>query len=583
MLRELIDLTRLEDFVHGLSRAAGLRVCVYDSRGGLIVASPPASEFARLTGRMPGTIPAGISMTPVPAHDPPGAVAFLGDRGLWYVAAPVYVDDRQAGWVSVGEFREESPSGEQWRTVAAAAQTDMASVIQVWERLPVLDRRGNAHAVVTARWGARLLAEWGGRESRRAAAVEETALVGDIAELLTGKLALPAILDRIVGETARVMRCRFCSLRLYDPQTRELKIAAVHNLSPQYVSKGAIVRTQNSIDDEALSGKLVYVEDASTDPRIQYPEKMRQEGIVSLLTAGVFYRGGPIGVIRVYTDHRQRFRQTQRNLLRAVAHQAAIAIVHAQLVEERLRSAKTERQLALAGEVQARMMCIPAPEHPGLETASVYQPTSHLGGDFCDFFGLCDGRLAGVVADVAGKGIPASILSASIRGALRATADCCGDTGEILTRLNRQVCLETRPSEFVTLLLMAVDARRQTVGFASAGHEPLLLVRDGEARPLGDSGIVLGLFPDERYQEQTARLRAGDLLFLHTDGVVDAMNFAGELFGRQRLLDALRQYSPLAVEQVLRNILWDVRRFVGLAEQSDDLTMAAVRALAAPG
>jgi len=579
MLRELVDPSLLEDFVHGLSRTSRLRVCVYDSHGGLIVAAAPTQDFARLTGWVPGTIPPGPTLTPVPAHDPPGAVAFLRDRGVWYVAAPVYIEDQQAGWVSVGEFREESLSGADWHAAAVAAQKDMTDVIRAWEQLPVLERRGSAHGVVTARWGARLLAEWGRRELRLAAATEETALVGDIAELLTGKLELPAILQQIVAQTARVMRCQFCSLRLYDPQTDELTIKAVYNLPDRYLTKGPVRRSQSTIDDEALAGKLVYVEDAATDPRIQYPEEMRQEGIVSLLTAGLRYRGNPIGVIRVYTDRRQRFRASQRNLLRAVAHQAAIAIVHARMIADRLRSAETERQLALAGDIQARMMLTPPPRHAGLETASVYQPTSHLGGDFCDVFELCDGRLAAVVADVVGKGIPASILSASIRGSLRATADCCGDLGELLTRLNRQVCRETRPSEFATLLLVAVDAAHRTLSYCNAGHEPPLLLRDGQVQRLVEGDIVLGLFPNETYRAHQVALRPGDLLLLYSDGAIDAMNFAGEQFSRERLMESLRQYGGLAIKQVLHNLVWDIRRFVGLAEQADDLTMIAVRVL----
>lgn len=577
MLRELVDLSLLEDFVHGLSRSSGLRVCTYDSRGGLIAAAPPLSAFARLTACRLEKIRAGLTMTPVPAHDPPGAVAFVEERGVWYVAAPVYVYDQQAGWVSVGEFRETAAPPAAWTQADATHSGGDGPLGPAWQGLPLLDRRGDSHAVVTVRWGARLLADWSRRETRLMAASEEAALVGDIAELLTGEEELPAILNRIVADTARVMRCRFCSLRLYNPQTNELTITAVHNLPPRYLAKGPLLRKHNSLDDEALTGKVVYVEDAASDPRIQYPDEMRREGIVSLLTAGLLYRGQPIGVIRVYTDRRRRFRAAQRNLLRAVAHQAATAIMHARMVAERLRAAETERQVALAGELQARMMRVPPPRVPGLVTASVYQPSSRLGGDFCDIFQLCDGRLAVAIADVVGKGIPASLLSASVGGALRASAEQCGDLGELLTRLNRQACRETSTSEFVTLLVAALDVDNHRLGYANAGHEPLLLLRDGQVRPLTEGDTVLGINPNETYHEHSSPLAAGDTLLLYTDGATEAMNFAHDLFGRERLVEALRQYGGLAINQVLRNILWDIRRFAGLAEQSDDLTMVGVR------
>ncbi|HOO16605.1 MAG TPA: SpoIIE family protein phosphatase [Phycisphaerae bacterium] len=566
MLRELIDISQQEDFALGLSRISGLRVCTFDTDGRLIVAGGPISGFARLTGHTTPLIPAGVELVPVPAHDPPAAVAFIPNGGSWYIAAPVYCDDQKAGWVAVGEFREDGQ-----------APSQLPDVLGLWNMLPLLDRRGTSHSVITARWGARLLAEWCRREARVSAATQEAALIGDVAELLTGRLELDAILDRIVADTARVMRCEFCSLRLYDPKTNELRIKAVYGLSKRYIGKGAIVRYESSIDDEALSGRMVYVEDAAQDPRIQYPEEMRREGIKSFLTAGLIYRGEPIGVLRVYTNRRQRFRRTQRHLLRAVAHQAAMAIVHARMLQERLRSAETERQLALASDLQARMMCVPAPERSGIVTARVYQPSFGLGGDFCDIFTLCDGRLTAVVADVVGKGIPASLLSSMVRGALYATAQGCDDLGELLNRLNRQICGETLPSEFVTLLVIAVDVERRLLGYASAGHEPLLLMRQGVVREYGNGSMVLGIDATETYREHRVELQTGDMILLYTDGLVEAMNFSGELFGRERLFAALREYGGLALDQVLQSILWDLRRFVGLAEQSDDVTMIGLR------
>lgn len=579
MLSELIDIALLEDFARGLARSIGLRVSVHNARGELIAAADPLSELARPQSCRMERIPPGQNMTPVPAHDPPGSVAFVENRGVWHVAAPVYAEDQQAGWVAVGEFREQAQPNADWCAARLAAGGTVAGVAAAWERLPMLNRSGSSHVVVAARWGARLLSEWCRRESRLLAVREEAALVGDIAELLTGREGLQAILDRIVADTARVMKCRFCSLRLYDPENDELRIQAVHNLSDRYLGKGAIIRAQNPIDDEALTGAVVYVEDAATDPRVQHRDQMRREGIVSQLTAGMMYRGKPVGVIRVYTDRRRRFRPTQRNLLRAVAHQAATAIVHAQLVEERLRSADTERQLALAGDLQARMMRIPPPEHAGLATASVFQPSSHLGGDFCDIFELRDGRLAAVVADVVGKGIPASILSASTQGALRAMAEECTDLGEVLTRLNRQACRETTSSEFATLLLIAFDVEHRRLSYCSAGHEPPLLLRDGDVRRLTAGDMVLGLDPSETYAEHSVAICPGDTILLFTDGAIDAMNFDGELFGRARLQAALQNYGPMTIDQVLRNTLWDIRRFIGLAEQADDLTMVGVRVL----
>jgi len=577
MLREVIDTASLEDFVYGLARAARLRVCVYDRHGELIVASPADNDFALLTRHVLQRLPANMPLTPVPAHDPPGAVAFVESQAIWYVVAPVYADDRQAGFVAIGEFRAQPPSPEHWPLPPGTHGLDRTILQRAWEKLPELDRRGHALAVVTARWGARQLAQWGRREARLMTATEQVALVGDIADLLTGEQDLQKVLNRIVADTARVMQCPASSMRLYDPQTNELRITAVYNLPADYVGKGAVRRTSSAVDDEALRGGCVYIEDAREDPRVQYPDDFRRQGIVSMLTAGMIYRGQPVGVIRVYTRQRRRFRKAQRDLLRAVAYQAATAIVHAQLVTERLRNAETQRQLALAGALQERMIRIPPPRHPRVETALAFHSTFALAGDFCDFFTLCDDRLVAVVGDVAGKGIPASLLMSYVRGALRAAADGCLSPGQLLTQLNRHLYRETLAREFVTLLMVAIDAPARTLTYANAGHEPLLLLRDGEVTASEEADLVLGIAPDEVYHEHTLALRPNDLLLLYTDGANEARNFADEEFSRARLWESLRTYGGLAPQQVLNNIVWDIRRFVGLAEQSDDLTLVALR------
>jgi sigma-B regulation protein RsbU (phosphoserine phosphatase) len=125
--------------------------------------------------------------------------------------------------------------------------------------------------------------------------------------------------------------------------------------------------------------------------------------------------------------------------------------------------------------------------------------------------------------------------------------------------------------------VIAVDVERRLLGYASAGHEPLLLMRQGVVREYGNGSMVLGIDATETYREYRVELQTGDMILLYTDGLVEAMNFSGELFGRERLFTALREYGGLALDQVLQSIVWDLRRFVGLAEQSDDVTMIGLR------
>jgi len=427
-----------------------------------------------------------------------------------------------------------------------------------------------------------MLADWCRNEARLAAAAEELSLLGDIGELLSGGRDLRTVLDHIVAETARVMSLQYCSLRLYNPQTEELTVAAGYNIHETSGTEQTFLRRENPIDDAALRGNIVYVEDATRDRRIRFAKEARRLGIVSGLAAGMIYRGEPVGVLRVYADHKKRFRARHRNLLRAVASQAAIAVVNARLLEERLRSVAMERQLATAGEVQARMVRTPPPQHPKLESALLFEPSSHVGGDFCDIFLLPDGRLAAVVGDVVGHGVPAALLMASARGALRAGARCIPSLAGLVEQLNDHICRETTTAEFVTLLLVAADPGANRLRYVNAGHQPLLLLRGDDVVQPDEADGILGLEPKQRFAEHVLELRPQDFVLLYTDGVVEAMDFEGRLFGRDRLLAALRQYGTLKPDQALRNILWDVRRFVGLAEQSDDLTMVGLRVRGGP-
>jgi sigma-B regulation protein RsbU (phosphoserine phosphatase) len=567
MLRELIGIAVLEDFVAGLGRASGLRTSLYGTRGELIGASP-RGRSGQTAAPVLKKLPARLKMVDLlPARELPARVAFVEQGGLWTIVVPVYVKRRVAGFVGVGAFRDPDQP-------LASVKGESRERI---DKLPILPRAGDARPVEIARWASRLLADWCLRNVRLGATAEEVSLLGDIGELLSGERDLQTTLDRIVAETARVMGLQYCSLRLFNPKTGELTVKAGYNVLETHGAEDTFLRSENPIDDAALSGKLVYVEDATVDRRVRFAQEAKRLGIVSGLAAGMIYLGEPIGVLRVYADHQRRFGTRQRNLLRRVASQAAIAVVNARLLEERLRSAATQRQLATAGEVQVRMVRIPPPEHPSLDAALVFEPSSHVGGDFCDLFKLQDGRLVAVVGDVVGHGMPAALLMASARGALRAAARFSSSPAELIAQLNEHVCRETTSSEFVTLLLVAVDAAGERLQYVSAGHEPLLILRDGEIRPTDEADLVLGVKPGERYSEHALELRPGDFVLLYTDGVVEAMNFDGEEFGRDRLFDALKQYGVLKPDQALRNIRWDVRRFVGLAEQSDDLTMVGLR------
>ncbi|HSZ56052.1 MAG TPA: SpoIIE family protein phosphatase [Tepidisphaeraceae bacterium] len=407
--------------------------------------------------------------------------------------------------------------------------------------------------------------------------INELTAVYGVAMMLADARDLQQVLRRTVQVVAEVMETKAASLRLYDPRTDELKIKAVYNLSAEYLNKGPVVLASALIDRVALSPVgFEYVPNMSEDPRVLYQQESAREGIVSMLSAGMRYKGKPIGVLRVYTEKQQLFSPYKIEMLKAVAAQAAAAIENARLLNESIAAAALEKQVQMAADVQQRMIPHQPPLVPGIDLASAYLPCFELGGDFFDFIPLPDDNIGLTVADVSGKGVPASLIMASVRAFLRAQVDNVYYLYEVVRRINLMLCRDTKPGEFVTLFYGVLNARTRRLTHCNAGHVPPLLLRDGKVTEVPGDNMVLGVNPDEAYKQFILDLEPGDVLLLYTDGLTDAMNSSQERFGRQRATDALQQGGASA-GAIAQNVLEHLRAFVGNAKRTDDVTMIVAK------
>jgi sigma-B regulation protein RsbU (phosphoserine phosphatase) len=291
----------------------------------------------------------------------------------------------------------------------------------------------------------------------------------------------------------------------------------------------------------------------------------------------MIYRGRPVGVVRVYMGTKHQFSQFEAALLRAIASQTAAAIVNARLHEEAMEADRYARQMQYAGQVQRRMIPKHPPDHPSVEFGCVYDPTLEVGGDFYDFIKLPEGHVGIAIADVVGKGVPASVMMASVRSALRVYAYNVYDINEILSHVNRHMCRDTLASEFATLFYGVLSPDGRSLTYCNAGHDPPLLLRDGAITKLEAGGLAIGVIRDEIYANDVVQLQPDDVILLYTDGVAEALNFADQTYGRRRLEESLIRHGLLHGSQIAQNVLWDVRRFVGLADQSDDITLVSMK------
>jgi serine phosphatase RsbU (regulator of sigma subunit) len=399
--------------------------------------------------------------------------------------------------------------------------------------------------------------------------------------LVAGQLSLQEVLDKLAEAAVKITGVKACSLRLITENAEEMRMRSTYGLSEEYRRKGPVTK-DDPVIKAAFTGRAVVVNDMRSDNRVKYKEETIREGIVSQLTVAMQFKGENIGVLRLYSPEPKHFTRADINLARAVATHCAIAITNARLYTEALDGERMAEQMRLAGVIQRRMIPQKAPLMPGLDVAAVYIPCFDVGGDFYDFLPVGDGEseLAVAIADVIGKGFPAAIMMSLFRGTLRAYSregQRRHSMLDIVNHLNETACEECRDGEFITLLYGKLNVEKMTIEYCNCGHEPAILLRGDEVIELEQGGLVLGVTKQAQYVTQTVLLKDGDCLLFYTDGLIDAADFNGQLWGRERLLNVAKQFIGGSAELMAKNILLYRRRFVGLAQQIDDTSMVVIK------
>jgi len=579
----LNDLLTARSFPHALevlTEATGTTAVLFDARGEVLIGPTPGNDWGREILRLAGgrdlvlAVHRSAGWTETATGAPSVVSALL--EAMDHFAVPLTIGGQQAGMLTLGDRPRKPVPQAVVHEVAEALKADVTSLQTAAERLEPWSAAQAAGVKNLAALLARLFGELCTQERSLQHRVEELSVVYNITGLMAGTMDLQEILDKIAKLVAEVMQVKACSLRLLDENTGTLVIKAVHNLSQEYLSKGPVTVARSPIDEAALSGEIVYIEDLPTDPRTMYPQQAKEEGIVSGLVCGMIYRGKPVGAIRVYTGEPHAFSPFEESLLQAVSSQAAAAIVNAQLFSQKLAAERYAHQLAYAGEVQRRMIPSTPPSTNRIEIGAVYRPTFEVGGDFYDFITLPKKNLGIAIADVSGKGVPASLQMASLRAALRVNAYHMYDIDRITVEVNRHMCRDAGQGEFSTLFYGVISPTLRLT-YCNAGHNPPMLLRGGTIQSLETGGTVLGVDPSAAFDRGLMDLEAGDVLLLYTDGAVEALNFNDQPFGTQRLAGSLRQYADQSAQRIAQNILWDIRRFRGLADRTDDLTMVVMK------
>jgi serine phosphatase RsbU (regulator of sigma subunit) len=284
--------------------------------------------------------------------------------------------------------------------------------------------------------------------------------------------------------------------------------------------------------------------------------------------------GNPFGVVQIDSnDRRQAFTADDVEVMAGVVSQAAVAVRYARLYEEGLRRQVIERDLQLARQVQLSLLPAECPACDPYQFYAYYQTAHEVGGDYYDFVELPNGRLAIVLADVAGKGVSAALLMAKLSGELKYYLSCEAPAAAV-ARMNDSL-VHGGAGRFVTLLLAIVERTSPRLTLLNAGHlAPLRRRASGAVEVVGEDvrGVALGILPEGEWRQVETEVEPGDVWFAFTDGFTETVNARGEMYGGARLRQQLAR-ARAVVGEAGEGILGDVRQFLGDQAQSDDMCL----------
>jgi sigma-B regulation protein RsbU (phosphoserine phosphatase) len=244
---------------------------------------------------------------------------------------------------------------------------------------------------------------------------------------------------------------------------------------------------------------------------------------------------------------------------------------------------RLQTELEIAREVQSKLYPKDAPPMRGLQLTVLCDPARMVSGDYYDYTEVGQHQLAFAIGDVAGKGISAALLMATLQAALRSQiayaeeTHGCMNSSSVISQLNKQIYASTAPEKYATFFFALFDQPSQTLTYTNAGHLSPLLLRKGEFTPLDSNGTVVGAFPFAKYDSSSLIMQPNDLLVCYTDGITEPENAYGEAFGEDRLMDLVKKHSHQADMEILHIVLDAVRSWTGTAELFDDMTLLLAR------
>lgn len=405
-----------------------------------------------------------------------------------------------------------------------------------------------------------------------------------IAEKLPGTFELEALLDYLIDMVRTVVAYDAAGIFVVNQRALRLKRRATGDLIAGVALRGFVSRpTDNDpmlragrgvIGHVIRTGRSVIVPDVRSDPYYVQGRPSTLSEIAVPLSIGERV----VGALNLESDSLNAFTAEDLELLQFFANAAAISIDRATLHNQLVEKNRIEGQLAIARQVQDSLLPDASPCLPGYDIAGINIPTWEIGGDYYDYFQLAGLGLGLVIADVSGKGVPAALIMATFRAALRIQSRQDFSLDRILHNINLFLLESTGNNIFVTAFIGILDPAAGVFTYANAGHNaPLILAPGGGMKALDHGGPVLGILKDAAFGTAAVNLAPGEILALFTDGVIEVASQSGAEFGEELLAAALRETAHRPAAEMVREVVDRARLFASTEDFPDDFTLVVLK------
>ena len=389
--------------------------------------------------------------------------------------------------------------------------------------------------------------------------------------------------DRTGGKLTPVFISKGCPPVVDVPPNILQQAAATPIALESYLRLHSIAPSEGLIGSVSQTGQSICLNDLSEVPELV---KLRGSafGTASVMASALSYGKQDLGVLAVANGPMGTpFSQGDFVVFKSIAEQSAFALYNAIIYSMANEKKRLDHDLEIARDIQRILLPAEAPAINGFQISGLNVPARQVSGDYFDYIQVDDERLGVAIADVSGKGVPASLIMAICRSVLRAEAARNPSPADVLRKVNRQLYPDIKEDMFISMAYLILDHQRDGITLARAGHDaPLLYKRQSQTvTPIKSPGMVVGIDSGNVFDRLTADfavpLERDDCLVLYTDGVTEALNSDGDEFGTDRMIQSVRASATDGAQTIVKRIIEDVRNFTGSFPQNDDITLIAIR------